>query len=55
VAPDQGQWSSEPTRRPVQNGEASPAYDAPLGPPPAAAIPATHTGASSNSNNPYRL
>jgi len=53
VAPNQGQWGSEPTRPAVQNGEASPAYDGPLGPPPAAAVQTTHTGASSN--NPYRV
>ena len=53
VAPDQSQWSSEPTRRPAQNGEPSPAYDAPLGPPPAAAVQPTNTGASST-NNPFR-
>jgi hypothetical protein len=35
-------------------GEPSPEYTAPLGPPPAAALHATHTGSSSASNNPYR-
>jgi hypothetical protein len=48
---DPSQWRAEPTRRP-SNGEPSPEYEAPPGPPPAAAVQADHTGAS---NNPYRL
>lgn len=52
---DPSQWRAEPTRRPQETGEASPAYEAPSGPPPAAAVQANHTGASTVSNNPYRL
>lgn len=52
---DPSQWRSEPTRRPQESGEASPAYEAPSRPPPAAAVQANHTGASTVSNNPYRL
>ncbi|KAH8592096.1 hypothetical protein B0O99DRAFT_518210 [Bisporella sp. PMI_857] len=50
---DPSQWRTEPTRRPNENAEASPSYDAPPGPPPAA-VQANHTGASTVSNNPYR-
>lgn len=50
---DPSQWRSEPTRRPAESGEAAPSYDAPPGPPPA--VQANHTGASTVSNNPYRL
>lgn len=50
---DPSQWRSEPTRRPAESGEAAPSYDAPQGPPPA--VQANHTGASTVSNNPYRL
>ncbi|CZR55255.1 uncharacterized protein PAC_05142 [Phialocephala subalpina] len=52
---DPSQWRSQPTRRPQESGEPSPAYEAPPGPPPAAAVQANHTGASTVSNNPYRL
>ncbi|KUJ24295.1 uncharacterized protein LY89DRAFT_679459 [Mollisia scopiformis] len=52
---DPSQWRSQPTRRPQESGEASPAYEAPAGPPPASALHADHTGASTTSNNPYRL
>jgi len=45
---DPSQWGA--TRRPVEVGEPSPAYEAPPGPP--AAVQANHTGSS---NNPYRL
>ncbi len=52
---DPSQWRAEPTRRPAETtGEASPAYEAPPGPPPAV-VQANHTGASTVSNNPYRL
>lgn len=51
---DPSQWRSEPTRRPQETGEPSPAYGAPPGPPPAA-VQANHTGASTVSNNPYRM
>jgi len=51
---DPSQWRTEPTRRPAETGEPSPAYDAPPGPPPAA-VHANHTGGSRSSNNPYRL
>lgn len=50
---DPSQWRSEPTRRPAENGEPAPSYDAPPGPPPA--VTANHTGASTVSNNPYRV
>ncbi|KAF4629613.1 hypothetical protein G7Y89_g8531 [Cudoniella acicularis] len=49
------QWSSQPTRRPATGSEeAAPSYEAPPGPPPAA-LRAENTGASTMSNNPYRL
>ncbi|KAH7391366.1 hypothetical protein BKA64DRAFT_101700 [Cadophora sp. MPI-SDFR-AT-0126] len=52
---DPSQWRAEPTRRPAETtGEPSPAYEAPPGPPPTA-VQANHTGASTVSNNPYRL
>jgi len=51
---DPSQWRAEPTRRPQETGEPSPSYDAPPGPPPAA-VQANHTGASTVSNNPYRM
>jgi len=52
---DPSQWRAEPTRRPTPaEGEPSPAYEAPPGPPPAA-VTANHTGASTTSNNPYRM
>jgi len=52
---DPSQWRAEPTRRPATGGEPSPAYEAPPGPPPAAVVQANHTGASTASNNPYRM
>jgi hypothetical protein len=51
---DPSQWRTEPTRRPAESGEPSPEYSAPSGPPPAH-IEAHQTGASTASNNPYRL
>ena len=51
---DPSQWRSEPTRRPADGGEPAPDYSAPVGPPPTA-VQANHTGASTASNNPYRL
>ncbi|KAG0651704.1 hypothetical protein D0Z07_2082 [Hyphodiscus hymeniophilus] len=50
---DPSQYRSEPTSRPTEAGESAPAYDAPQGPPPA--LHANNTGASTVSNNPYRL
>ena len=49
---DPSQWRTQPTRRPAETGEAAPDYEAPAGPPPAAALRPDNTGAS---NNPYRL
>jgi len=51
---DPSQWRAQPTRRPAEAGEPSPDYEAPPGPPPGA-VQADHTGASTTSNNPYRL
>jgi len=49
---DPSQWRAEPTRRPAESGERAPEYEAPPGPPPAAALQANNTGTS---NNPYRM
>jgi hypothetical protein len=51
---DPSQWRPEPTRRPADSSDPAPDYEAPPGPPPAAVRP-NNTGASSSSNNPYRL
>lgn len=42
------------TSRPTDGTEPSPAYTPPSGPPPAV-LHAEHTGASTTSNNPYRM
>lgn len=52
---DPSQWRTQPTRRPAEGSDSSPEYEAPPGPPPAAAMRPTNTGASTTSNNPYRL
>jgi len=51
---DPSQWGNVPTTRPVTGGDPSPSYEAPAGPPPAAAVQSNHTGTSNASNNPYR-
>jgi len=48
------QWGAEPTQRPADGDEPAPEYAAPPGPPPVT-VRANHTGASTTSNNPYRL
>jgi len=52
---DPSQWRSQPTRRPAEGEDPAPDYEAPAGPPPAAHIGTEHTGASTVSNNPYRV
>jgi len=49
------QWGAATTRRPAAGGDPSPSYEAPQELPPAAAVQPNHTGASTTSNNPYRL
>lgn len=51
---DPSQSRTGPTGSQPAPGEPSPEYTPPLGPPPAAALHAAHTGSSSASNNPYR-
>ena len=59
VKMDNSNWTSEPTQRPGSNGERAPEYQPPQGPPPSAQpvvpVQAHNTGASTTSNNPYRI
>jgi len=51
---DPSQLRTGPTGNQPAPAEPSPEYTPPPGPPPAAALHATHTGSSNASNNPYR-